>query len=122
MGDVGHNAPSVEVPSCSVNAALSSLVYIYFSSMNQPFFWGRYLGITHCFFLYFAAVKVMDTLISRHATRLLKLRVDEIEVKARIASGEDGKGQVRLSRSGTIWNDPTRHVSIKVQIYVYIFG
>lgn len=30
----------------------------------------------------------MDTMISRHATRLLKLRVDEIEVKARI-SDED---------------------------------
>lgn len=29
--------------------------------------------------------KVMDTMISRHATRLLKLRVDEIEVKARIS-------------------------------------
>ncbi|CAM9927826.1 unnamed protein product, partial [Ectocarpus sp. 4 AP-2014] len=31
---------------------------------------------------------VMDTMISRHATRLLKLRVDEIEVKARISPDE----------------------------------
>lgn len=54
------------------------------------------------FFLYFflpVYVKVMDALISRHATRLLKLRVDEIEVKARIANGEDGKGQVIIGLS-----------------------
>ncbi|CAM9940346.1 unnamed protein product [Pylaiella littoralis] len=36
---------------------------------------------------------VMDTMISRHATRLLKLRVDEIEVKARIAP-EGGSEQI----------------------------
>ncbi|CAN0104425.1 unnamed protein product [Ectocarpus fasciculatus] len=36
---------------------------------------------------------VMDTMISRHATRLLKLRVDEIEVKARI-SPEEGSRQI----------------------------
>lgn len=40
------------------------------------------------------AVQVMDTLISRHATRLLKLRVDEIEVKARISMEQEGRGSV----------------------------
>lgn len=34
---------------------------------------------------------VMDTMISRHATRLLKLRVDEIEVKARISPEEGSR-------------------------------
>ncbi|CAM9423058.1 unnamed protein product [Ascophyllum nodosum] len=38
--------------------------------------------------------EVMDTMVSRHATRLLKLRVDEIEVKARISHQEDGKGKI----------------------------
>ena len=33
-------------------------------------------------------------MISRHAKRLLKLRVDEIEVKARISNDTDGQGQV----------------------------
>lgn len=37
--------------------------------------------------------QVMDQLISKHATRLLKLRVDEIEVKARIASHDDPTGK-----------------------------
>ena len=34
-------------------------------------------------------------MISRHAKRLLKLRVDEIEVKARISNDTDGQGEVR---------------------------
>ena len=33
-------------------------------------------------------------MISRHAKRLLKLRVDEIEVKARISNDTDGQGEV----------------------------
>jgi hypothetical protein len=38
---------------------------------------------------------VMDSLISRHATRLLRLRIDEIEVKVRVSSTtSDGKQQV----------------------------
>ncbi len=40
--------------------------------------------------------KVMDTMISRHATRLLKLRVDEIEVKARISP--EGSSEVSRTR------------------------
>lgn len=40
---------------------------------------------------------VMDTMISRHATRLLKLRVDEIEVKARISP--EGSNEVSQSVS-----------------------
>ncbi|KAG5181165.1 acetyl-CoA carboxylase [Tribonema minus] len=41
---------------------------------------------------------IMDQLISRHATRLLKLRVDEIEVKIRITEGEEVK-PIRLMAS-----------------------
>lgn len=41
--------------------------------------------------------KVMDTMISRHATRLLKLRVDEIEVKARVAPSDE-TSEVRSRR------------------------
>lgn len=37
-------------------------------------------------------------MISRHAKRLLKLRVDEIEVKARISNDNDGQGEVRQER------------------------
>lgn len=45
-------------------------------------------------FVFVFLVKVMDTMISRHAKRLLKLRVDEIEVKARISNDNDGQGEV----------------------------
>jgi acetyl-CoA carboxylase/biotin carboxylase 1 len=36
--------------------------------------------------------RIMDVLISKYATRLLKLRVDEIEVKIRVLDGTVGTG------------------------------
>ncbi|CAM9555517.1 unnamed protein product, partial [Choristocarpus tenellus] len=38
--------------------------------------------------------EVMDSLISRHATRIIKLRIDEIEVKARISTTVNDKKQI----------------------------
>ncbi|CAM9330367.1 unnamed protein product [Chrysoparadoxa australica] len=42
--------------------------------------------------------EVMDSLISRHATRLLRLRIDEIEVKIRVKTTVDGVPQVQPIR------------------------
>ena len=59
--------------------------------------------------------KTMDYLISKYATRLLKLNVDEIEVKVRVTNADEGKPAeyipVRLIASSSTGGWLTREVT-----------
>ena len=59
---------------------------------------------------------VMDSLISRHAVRLLKLRVDEIEVKVRVSNSVDGAKQVGDQLADVFVSEPAILIVLYAEI------